>query len=150
MKKRPTPEPSTMTASIEEVKRSYYISEVADFRRVDDEAIIDVIGRIDEISPAHKRHLGKQIDLTLVCARSFHLDETQLNAERPSLFSVHLRGEQRSLMAYLPADTFWNLSSMMMSGEITHIEAQFLRPRYGHGQLLNLYWRGPIDTDMDA
>lgn len=149
-KRKPPIEPSTLTAAIEDVKRSYYISEQRDYRRVDDEAIIDVIGRIEEISAAHKRHLGQQLDMTFVCARSFHQDQPERDVERPSLFSVHLRGEQRSLMAYLPADAFWALASMIASGEITHIEARFMPPRYGHGDLLSLYYRGPIETATTA
>lgn len=145
-KRTPSIEPQTLTAVIEEVKRSYFIAEEREFRRVDDEAIIDLLGRIENISPAHTRHLGKGIEMSLVCARSFHQDEPKPTVERPSLFSVNLRGEQRSLMAYVPADAFWALASMIASGEVTHIEARFTPPRYGHGDLLSLHYRGHIES----
>lgn len=141
-KRKPYVEPQTLTAVIERKARSYYLSEEHEHRRVDDEAILDVVGRIEEISPAHKRHHGKQIEMSFVCSRSYSRDDPTPTTDKPFLLSVNLRGEQRSLMAYMPADAFWAVSSMIVSGEITHIEACFAPTHQGHGELLSLHWRG--------
>ncbi|HEX8572881.1 MAG TPA: hypothetical protein VF759_09030 [Allosphingosinicella sp.] len=54
--------------------------------------------------------------------------------------SVQLRKRGCSLAAYLPADAFWALPSMISSGAITHIEARFERLSYGSGDLQSLYF----------
>lgn len=142
-KRKPPPEPSTLTAVIEGKAQSYYLSQEPGLGRVDDEAIIDLVGRIEEISPAHKRHQGKQIEMSLVCSRSFSRDDPTPTTDKPFLLSVNLRGEQRSLMAYMPADAFWSVSSMIVAGEITHVEARFGPIHRGNADLLSLHWRGP-------
>jgi hypothetical protein len=54
--------------------------------------------------------------------------------------SVSLRGENRSLGAYLPSDAFWSLPGMIASKAVTHIEAEFGPTRAGYGELLSLHF----------
>jgi hypothetical protein len=46
-------------------------------------------------------------------------------------------------MAYLPADAFWTLPSMIDSEAVTRIEARFASVRYGSGELLSVYFATP-------
>jgi hypothetical protein len=47
-RKPPSPEPEILVAAIEGMESTYYISELrGEVRRVDDEAILDIVGRIE-------------------------------------------------------------------------------------------------------
>jgi len=144
-KKPPPPEPCTLVAKIVSMQRDYYISENRSHEHpVGDEACIDIVGRIEQISPTLKQHLGREIDMSLMCARSFERDERTPPSDKPFLLMINLRKGGCSLMAYLPTDPFWALPAMVTSGAITHIEARFEPPSRGSGLLLSLHF-GPID-----
>jgi hypothetical protein len=54
-KSRP-PEPEIVVAAIESIWQTYYISEMREeVRGVDDEAILDIIGRIERLDPSRAR-----------------------------------------------------------------------------------------------
>ena len=144
------PEPVTLIAKIETVEQTYYISEYADHKpSVSDEAIIDIVGRIEQISPSQKQHGGREIEISLVRARSFERGEENSPSDRPFMLVVNLRKGGCSLMAYLPSDAFWALPPMIASGSITHIEARFEPPHRGSGNLLSLYF-APAQKVMPA
>lgn len=134
------PEPEILVAAIESIWQTYYISEMrGEVRRVDDEAIIDIVGRIERLDPSRSQYLDHRIEISLLCARSFG-EEPSSSAGKPFLMSVQLRKRGCSLAAYVPADAFWALPSMISSGAITHIEARFERLSYGSGDLQSLYF----------
>ena len=138
-KSRP-PEPEILVAAIESIGQTYYISEMrGEVRRVDDEAILDIVGRIERLDPSRSQYLDRRIDISLLCARSFG-EETPTFTGKPFLMSAQLRKRGCSLAAYLPADAFWALPSMISSGAITHLEARFDRLSYGSGDLRSLYF----------
>jgi hypothetical protein len=140
-KKARAPQPETLIAMIEGVERTYFIAENAgDRARVDDEAILDVIGRIEDISQARRRYLGQRIEMSFICARSFGRNEATPTADKTFLLSVQLRKDRCSLMAYLPADAFWALPAMISSGAVTHIAARFDKPHYGTADLLSVHF----------
>ena len=139
-KSRP-PEPVILVAAIETMERTYFISEWrGDLRRVDDEAILNVVGRIERLDGSRSQYLGQRIDISLVCARSFAAEASSPASGKPFLMSVQLRKSGCSLMAYLPADAFWALPEMISSGSITHIEARFDKPSHGSGDLQSLHF----------
>lgn len=139
-KSRPT-EPEILVAAIESIERTYYIAELrGEHRRVDDEATLDIIGRIERLNPSRDQFLGQRIDISLLCARSFSRETPSEVTSKPFLMSVELRKKGCSLMAYLPADAFWALPEMISSGAITHIEAHFDKPNRGSGDLQSLYF----------
>lgn len=139
-KKPPRPKPDMLIAKIEAVEQSYYISENAGHERpVGDEAILDIVGRIEQISPRLKQHLDRQIDISLVCERSFSRDERTPTTNNPFLMLVNLRKGGCSLMAYLPADAFWALPQMIATGA-THVDVRFEPPHHGSATLLSLYF----------
>ncbi len=139
--KKPQPEQFELVATIEKVEHSYYISE---YRHLDapagDEAIIELTGRIEQISPRHKKHLGKPIEMSLACERSFDREERKPPSGHPFLLNLNLRKDCCSLMAYLPADALWELPKMIDRGAITHLEARFGESWRGSADLLSLHF----------
>jgi hypothetical protein len=142
-RKKPPPETEELVATIETVERTYYASQERDHGKFfDDEAILDVVGTIQTISPRHKRFLGHTIEMSFVCARRFKSD-SEAPEGGPFLLSISLKKDRCSFMAYLPSDAFWALPGMIASEEVTRIEARFTKVRYGGGELLSVYFASP-------
>lgn len=140
-KKMSPPPPQLLVATIREIEQTYYISEeYGELARVDDEAIVDIVGEIEDISPAQKRFLGQKIEMSFISARSFSRKDPGVTIDKPFLLPIQLRKDRCSLMAYLPADAFWALPNLISSGAVTHIEARFAKPHYGTGDLLSVYF----------
>jgi len=145
MTRKPSPpEPCTLVAKIVSMERDYYISEHREHERpVGDEAHIEIVGRIEQITRSLKVHAGREIEISLMCSRAFQREEQTPTADRPFLLPMHLRKALCGFSAYLPSDAFWAIPSMISSGEVTHIEARFEVPRRGYGTLLSFYL-GPL------
>jgi hypothetical protein len=140
-KRKIVPEVFELTAAIERLEQSYYISENREAaERVGDEAIIELVGTIIAINPAYKQHIGREIEMTIVRARSFNDHGPTPTADKPFLVSLNLRKGSCSLMAYLPGDAFWALPDMIASKAITHVMAGFGKPIRGSAELLSLYF----------
>lgn len=138
--KPPLPEPEMLIARIENFEQTYFISEHREHREpVADEALIEINGRIETITPRHKHHLHRPVAITLACAASFQTEGRTLASNDPYLVSVNLRRDRCSLMAYLPAHAFWAIPAMIDNGRATHIEARFSPTRYGSGELLSIH-----------
>lgn len=130
-----------LTATIERVEQTYYISENRGHKEpVEDEAIIDITGTISMISPAYKQHHGREIEVSVIRARSFTDDGPTPITDKPFLLTVNLRKNRCSAMAYIPADAFWALPGMISSGAVTHIMVRFDKPWRGTATLLSLYF----------
>jgi hypothetical protein len=143
-RKRNSPlETYTLVASIMSIERSYSISEERGYRRVDDEATLLLKGAIKRISARYHRHHGKEIEIQLLCARSFDRDNPSGLVEKPFLMSVSFRGAVAGVGAYLPSDAFWALADMIKSKEVCHVEIDFGSSRYGFAELLNLNFTHP-------
>ena len=96
-------------------KRKYYISrsDVGAAWRTDDKAQLEVIATIEAISAAQKKHLGANMEISLLCAQDYSPE----SKGGPAFFgSVMLRGSQRSALAYLPPKPFWELPSIISEG----------------------------------
>jgi hypothetical protein len=102
-------------------------------------AMLDVTGKIEEISPRHKRLLGEQIGMSLICSRRFSKDGVDPEG-KPLLLNINLKKNRCGFLVYLPADAFWALPAMIASKAVTHIEATFDDVRYGSGNLLSLHF----------
>jgi hypothetical protein len=141
VRRKPVPPvPSILIAKIETVEQTYYISENREHRRpVGDEAIIEIMGTIEQISLRHKRRLHRSIEITLACSRSFSGEDRIPPSDKPFLLPVQLRKDRCSIMVYLPADAFWAMPPMITSGSITHVEVRFGPSRYGSAELLSIY-----------
>lgn len=139
--KRPSAsEPSSLIASIERYEQTYFISEHGlSGKATNDEALIEIQGRIVRISAEHKQHVAQPIEITFACAATYAAGERTPVSDQPFLLPMNLGKHQRSFMAYLPAAAFWSIPAMIEAGRLTHIEARFNRPRYGSGKLLGVY-----------
>lgn len=137
-KRKPALESYTLVASIRSIEQSYSISEERSYRRVDDEAVLLLKGAIERISTRYNRHHGKEIEIQLLCARSFDRDHPSAPVEKPFLMSVSFRGAVAGVGAYLPSDAFWALADMIKSKEVNLVEIDFSSSRYGFAELLNL------------
>ncbi|CAM3144042.1 MULTISPECIES: hypothetical protein [Sphingomonas] len=130
-----------LTASIERVEQSYYISQHRDIERpVSDEAMLEMTGQITVIDPAYRQHRDRSIEMTLLCARSFAKDEATPTGNKSVLFSLNLRKGACSLLAYLPSDAFWALPGMISSKAVTHIGVRFSKPYRGSADLVALHF----------
>jgi hypothetical protein len=139
-RKTPRPDPELLVARIDRFEQSYYIAEDRTHQEpVQDEALIEITGTIEDISKRHKQHLGLEIEITLGCAHGFSDREPTVTKDRPFLLMMVLRKNQRSCMAYLPSASFRAIPRMIETGRVTHIEARFEPVRYGDGALLSLY-----------
>jgi hypothetical protein len=135
------PEPEKLTAIIERIEQTYYIAEHRGHALpVGDEAIVNMVGRIVEIDPRHKDHLGENIEVSLICERNFARDERTPPTDRPFMLPVTLNKRRRVMSAYIPADVLWSLPSIIRSGAITHIEARFSPLHRGSGALISLHF----------
>jgi hypothetical protein len=104
-KSRP-PKPEILVAAIESIGQTYYLSEMSEeVRRVDDEPILDVVGRIEHLDRTRSQYLGCRVEISLLCARPFG-EKPPTSTGKPFLMSVQLRKRGCSLAAYLPADAF--------------------------------------------
>lgn len=129
-----------LVARIESFEQTYFLCENRQHQApVQDEAIIDIVAHIENISPKLDQHLGQQIDIRLACSRSFSDDEPPASSEDPFLVLMTLTKGQQSCMAYVPSAAFWSIPRMIDMGRVTHIEARFGSLRRGSGDLLSLY-----------
>jgi hypothetical protein len=130
-----------LTARIDTVAQTYFIA--ADDHagsRVEDEAILNIVGVIESIGPRHQRFLGQPLEMAFICATLFEGKHPTPKADKAVLLPLELRKDRRSLMAYLPSDAFWALSRMIPERLITHVEARFSGLRYGTADLLSVYF----------
>lgn len=75
----PAPPPDTLTARIETVAQTYFISaEGHTGRGAEDEAILSVVGAIECIGPSYQRFLEQPLEMAFISARSFDRREMTL------------------------------------------------------------------------
>jgi hypothetical protein len=129
-----------LVARIESFEQTYYISEYRTRgTRVDDEALIDIVGRIERTSPRHKHHCGEQIVISLACAQTYNDEGRTPTSDKPFLLNMNLRKNNRSFMAYLPAAAFWAIPRIIDTGKVTHVHAMFAPLYRGDSKLLSIY-----------
>lgn len=136
----PPATPERLVATVSSISRSYFISDYrSDDIGVDDEAITSVQGQILSISKRHRKHVGEHVDISLCCARRFDGTEGS-GLGKPFLVGANLRKNQRSLMAYLPADAYRNLPELIASHVDFCIAVSFEPIRWGSATLLSLWF----------
>lgn len=135
--------PLALIAAIDRHEPSYFISEQRGHRRpVSDEGLLEIVARIERISPALAKHKGEELAVTLACAQSFSDEGEGPSPDTPALFDLTLKPAQRSTMAYLPVAAFWHVARLIGTGAFSHIEVMFERLRYGRGAVTGLYFLG--------
>ncbi|MGY4476954.1 hypothetical protein [Bradyrhizobium sp. USDA 3364] len=150
-KRKPPPEPGhTLLATVKSVKVSYYVGRHGD--GVSDEAITDVLCGIVAMTPNMPKHLGKEVTCSLMCSRQYgrvddpdeerwpRIGKGQAVPERPFLLNMRLGKDRALFSAYLPEAAYWALQADLKSGRLKFIEAGFIKPRYGDGDLTSIYF----------
>ena len=121
---------------IDSFEQSYHIADHrAEIGRVDDEAIIDVRGKIVRTSD-HRPLVGAPAEVSLVCSQSYHAAPDETEAPLPMLMTVsHSKGAFKAL-GYLPPKPFWALPEMISSGRVSQVTVDY-RPGIGRGYELH-------------
>ncbi|WP_284126420.1 hypothetical protein [Parerythrobacter aestuarii] len=141
-------ERNELVARIISYNRSYYISRnEIDYRKVGDEAILEIAGTVEAIGKKHKKLIGAPFEATLICACEYSAEQPLSATASPRLFGVTLKGGKASILVYLPMEPFWALPSMIASKEITHIEAIYGKPHYGDADLDSLHFASSTKFD---
>src|SRR5688572_15727449 len=95
-KKSPV-ERNELLARIYDWRMSYSISDYRLVRpRIDDEALMDLTGRIESIGPKHAGLIASPIHIALGCSMSYGADGPLQAGGAPSLFSLTFRKDHCS------------------------------------------------------
>ncbi len=144
--RKPPDEEYHLQARIKQcVTSSYYISASDDVSN--DEAILDFLAEIIEVTPKMPQYVGVDINCSLMSARTYRANNNGLSLGNPLLLYMRLSRDIRLFSAYLPSDVFWALSSDLKDGRLKHVEAWFDKPRYGSGKLRSLYFSEEPDPE---
>lgn len=106
---------------IDSFEQSYHIADHrAEIGRVDDEAIIDIVGKVVRSSD-RQPSFGTPAEVSLVCSQSYHAAADASEAPLPMLMTAsHSKGPFRAL-GYLPPQPFWASPDMISSGRVSHV-----------------------------
>ncbi|WP_204524491.1 hypothetical protein, partial [Bradyrhizobium sp. SUTN9-2] len=150
-KRKPPPEPEhTLVAAVKSVSLSYYVGNHGD--GISDEAITDLLCDIVALNPDMPKYHGKEVTCSLMCSRQYgRVDDPDEKVwprigkgytvpERPFLLNMRLSKERGLFSAYLPEAAYWALQADLKNGRLKFIEATFMRPRHGYGNLTSLYF----------
>lgn len=139
-------EPEELTARILKFSQNYFISRSArgDHAYIDDEAALEITGVITSIASRHKKHLNEPISFSLLHAVRYTGEVHELT---PFFGSVTVRGQQRSALAYLPAEPFWRLPLLIERGANV-VQVQFSPLRRGFGDMLSLFVGSETDLQL--
>jgi hypothetical protein len=148
-KRKPPPEAEhTLLAAVKSVTVSYFVQNRGD--GVSDEAITDVLCDIVAMTPNMPQHLGKEVICALMCSRKYgrvddpdekrwpRIGKGQTAPERPFLLCMRLGKDGRLFSAYLPEAAYWALQADLKGGRLKFIEASFVKPRHGTGNLTSI------------
>ncbi len=121
---------------IDSYEQSYHIADHrAEIGRVDDEAIIDIRGKIVRTSD-HRPLVGASAELSLVCSQSYHAAPDASEAPQPMLMTAsHSKGSFKAL-GYLPPQPFWALPELISFGRVSHVVVDY-RPGVSRGSELH-------------
>jgi hypothetical protein len=148
-KRKPPQQPEqTLLATVKSVTVSYYVRNHG--AGVADEAITDVLCDIVAMTPNMPKLLGKAVTCSLMCSREYgrvddpdekgwpRIGKGRTVPERPFLLNMRLGKEGGLFSAYLPEAAYWALQADLKSGRLKFIEASFIKPRHGYGDLTSI------------
>jgi hypothetical protein len=81
--------------------------------------------------------VGQELECHLRLSRRFNRESAPQS--QALLYSVHLGRDQRSVLAYLPADAFWALQDNLIAGRLTNLELTYEKPSRGYRELISVY-----------
>jgi hypothetical protein len=133
-KRRQVPEqPEQLVARVVAIDPSYFLmtKTLGNDRRANEEAILNLTGKICWISRRHKQHLGREIDISLISSQQLGVASSE--AGYSDLFQSRSRAAEctsicRSFYRILP---FIKLDDCM-------VDLDFEPTKWGHGQLRSI------------
>ena len=140
----------TLLAAVKSVTVSYFVGNHAD--GVSDEAITDVFCNIVAMTLDMPKLVGKEVVCSLLCSRQYgrvddpdekgwpRIGKGQTVPERPFLLNMRLSKDGGLFSAYMPEASYWALKADLKSGRLKFIEAKFIEPRRGYGDLTSIYF----------
>lgn len=134
-KRRSAPTYFSLTARISSCGFSYEASQ-SDTYKFSDRMCLDLEATIEAIDPKLERHLGKSIRICLGAPGCQTPGSEE--SEKPMLFPITLRGEQRNLSGEISSNALLALPAMIDSGRISFVWVWFEPPRYGSGRLRSI------------
>lgn len=150
-KRKEPPEPEhTLLATVKTVTVSYYVGKHGD--GVSDEAITDVLCGILAMTPNVPKLFGREVICSLMCSRQYgRVDDPDEKGwprvgkghavpESPFLLNMRLGKDGGTFSAYMPEAAYWALQADLKIGRLKLIEARFIAPRRGYGNLTSIYF----------
>jgi hypothetical protein len=127
--------PEQLVARVIAIEASYFllVEILANDRPADEEAIINLTGRICWISRRHKQHLGRDIEISLITSQ--RLGEPS-STSRP-FGSVSIGKQRCGAYVYLPAISFYGLSPFI-KGDDCMVDLDFEPTKWGNGELRSI------------
>jgi len=150
-RRKTLPEPEhTLLATVKSIAVSYYVRNRGD--GISDEAITDVLCDIVAMTPPVPKRLGKEVTCSLMCSREYgrvddphekhwpRIGQGHTVPERPFLLNMRLGRVGAFFSAYLPEAAYWALQGDLKNGRLKFIEASFIKPHHGGGDLTSIYF----------
>lgn len=137
-----------MTVLIETVERTYFPQRHTPTGGSTDEAVIDLLGRIESASKPYDRHVGQSIEIALRSSRSFSAGTKEETVGALGPFSISLGKRGCSVLAYLPSEAFWAIPGMISDHSVTHVGLTFDVPRHGSGSLESIHFAPALRVNV--
>ncbi|MEG8043888.1 hypothetical protein QP164_14675 [Sphingomonas sp. LR59] len=137
-----------MTVLIETVERTYFPQRHTPTEGSTDEAVVDILGRVESASKPYDRYAGQSIEIALRSSRSFSAGTEEETVGALGPFSISLRKRGCSVLAYLPSDAFWAIPGMISDHSVTHIGLTFDTPRHGSGSLESIHFAPALRVNV--
>jgi hypothetical protein len=129
-----------MTALIETTEQTYFLQRNPATGGSFDEAIIDIVGRIETATTPYVSHIGSRIEVALRLSRSFPGDPSDGKISTLGPFQMMIGKRGCSVLAYLPSDAFWALPATISAKAVTHVGLTFGAPRHGSADLESIHF----------
>lgn len=137
-----------ITASIETIERTYFLQRHTPTGGSSDDAVIDIVGRIESASKPYDRYVGHIIEVALRSSRSFSAGTKEETVGALGPFSISLGESGFSVLAYLPSDAFWAIPGMLSDHSVSHIGLTFDTPRHGSGSLESIHFAPALRVNV--
>ncbi len=125
------PEHFALIARIRSSDISYHIAQSRqhEFSEI---LAFEMLATIETIHPKFKRHLGKDLHVSLTGGgRVSHNASSENDAN--AIYMIDLRAQSRYLSGVIPSDTIFALPALIEAGHIGYLVIDFEPPRQGRG-----------------
>ena len=128
-------QPEQLVARVVAIDPSYFLimENLGNDRPADEEAILNLTGKICWISRRHKQHLGREVDISLISSQRWGEASS-----RSRLFgSVSIKKQGCGVYVYMPAISFYGISPFINLYDCM-VDLDFEPTKWGHGELRSI------------